>query len=132
MLISDWSSDVCSSDLVGVLRVTPHLVGYLTQRAGGGRAEFAVEAERAVFFGQQTGAAVVVGPQLDRVLEQHQRRLALADQSAAPRLEEVGLEQRRIKPHRVIEKDERFAVVPADIERERSEEETSELPTPMH
>src|SRR3546814_15725970 len=40
---------------VGVLRVTPHLVGYLTQRAGGGRAEFAVEAERAVFFGQQTG-----------------------------------------------------------------------------
>src|SRR3546814_9409989 len=102
---------------VGVLRVTPHLVGYLTQRAGGGRAEFAVEAERAVFFGQQTGAAVVVGPQLDRVLEQHQRRLALADQSAAPRLEEVGLEQRRIEPHRVIE--------------ERSEEHTSELQSLM-
>src|SRR3546814_14546602 len=49
---------------------------------------------------------------------QHQRRLALADQSAAPRLEEVGLEQRRIEPHRVIEEAERFAVAPEDIERE--------------
>src|SRR3546814_1651298 len=84
MRISDWSSDVCSSDLRSVARALVAIVNALPGRAGG---EGGV---RAAIFGDHRGAGGVGGAQQQEADEDRQQGAerdpaALASQQRAAR-----------------------------------------------
>src|SRR3546814_3341856 len=86
MRISDWSSDVCSSDLFSVAHPVDHAVGIVRDEqgavAGDGEAGGAAELRRAVL--DQEATEEVLGRDRPAILEAHPDDLVAGGRPAVP------------------------------------------------
>src|SRR3546814_1817703 len=123
MRISDWSSDVCSSDLVGVAAVP-------AAHGAGGERQFGVHHHARGIEELRDAQAVAAAACADGGVEGEQARLQLRQRVFAYRAAVLRREQHRLGGRVVDRLHGRHAV--AELERGlRSEEHTSELQSLM-